>query len=145
MFIFIYSYNIYNIRKTKTMKRNTFGVQMSWWNSDKSDDSDNGVKIDWDAYDNINSNNNTPEDRGVIEVPAGSESVIYQDEDGNYYEVDIGELEDYDDEGEIEHSKSSSTTRRISTKSKKTAVAQKTTIQRYNNQIRYNVFRGHVR
>lgn len=141
MFIFIYSYNI---RKTKTMKRNTFGVQMSWWNSDKSDDSDNGAKIDWDAYNDLN-NNNTSEDRGVIEVPAGSESVIYQDEDGNYYEVDIGELEDYDDEGEIEHSKSSSATRRISTKSKKTAVAQKTTIQRYNNQIRYNVFRGHVR
>lgn len=117
---------------------------MSWWNSDKSDDSDNGAKIDWDAYNDLN-NNNTSEDRGVIEVPAGSESVIYQDEDGNYYEVDIGELEDYDDEGEIEHSKSSSATRRISTKSKKTAVAQKTTIQRYNNQIRYNVFRGHVR
>lgn len=126
------------------MKRNTFGVQMSWWNSDKIDDSDNGAKIDWDAYNDLN-NNNTSEDRGVIEVPAGSESVIYQDEDGNYYEVDIGELEDYDDEGEIEHSKSSSATRRISTKSKKTAVAQKTTIQRYNNQIRYNVFRGHVR
>lgn len=143
--MFIYSYNINNIRKNKKTKYNMFGMRMSWWGSNKDDDSDSGAKIDWDAYDNINSNNNTPEDRGVIEVPAGSESVIYQDEEGNYYEVDIGELEDYDDEGEIEHSKSSSATRRISTKSRKSAVAQKTTMQRYNNQIRYNVFRGHVR
>lgn len=141
MFVFAYSYNI---RKNKTMKRNTFGMQMSWWGGNKDDDSDSGVKIDWDAYDNLN-NSNTSEDRGVIEVPAGSESVIYQDEDGNYYEVDIGELEDYDDEGEIEHSKSSFATRRISTKSKKSAVTQKPTRQRYNNQMKYNAFRSHVR
>ncbi len=151
MFVFIYPYNIRNM-KTKKVGTQT-RMQMSWWgwgkddNNDdnKKDDSDGGAHIDWDTYDNINSNNNTPEDRGVIEVPAGSESVIYQDEDGNYYEIDIGELEDYDDEGEIEHSKSSAATRRISTKSKKSAVAQKTTMQRYNNQMRYNAFSSRVR
>ena len=122
-----------------------FGMQMSWWGGDKDDDSDSGIKIDWDAYNDLNGNNNTQEDRGVIEVPAGSESVIYQDEDGNYYEVDIGELEDYDDESEIEHSKSNSKPRRITAKSTKTKIAQKSMIQRYYNQIRHNAFRSYVR
>lgn len=50
------------------------------------------------------------DDRGVIEVPADAETVIYQDEDGQYYEVDIGELEEYDgDDGDITyHSKAKS-------------------------------------
>ena len=143
MYIFTYSYNI--MRKYKKPKRNMFGMQMSWWGGDKDDDSDSGIKIDWDAYNDLNGNNNTQEDRGVIEVPAGSESVIYQDEDGNYYEVDIGELEDYDDEGEIEHSKSNSKPRRITAKSTKTKIAQKSMIQRYYNQIRHNAFRSYVR
>lgn len=138
------------------MKHNTFGMQMSWWGWDKDDnnddnkkdDSGSGAHIDWDAYYDINSNNNnsnTPDDRGVIEVPAGSESVIYQDEDGNYYEVNIGELEEYDDEGEIKRSKSGSATNRINTKSKTTAVDQKSIVRQYHNQIRYNSFRGYAR
>ena len=143
MYIFTYSYNI--MRKYKKPKRNILGMQMSWWGGDKDDDSDSGVKIDWDAYNDLNSDNNTPEDRGVIEVPAGSESVIYQDEDGNYYEVDIGELEDYDDEGEIEHSKPSSKFGQIKAKSKKAKIARKPTIQSYRNQMRCNAFRSYVR
>lgn len=115
---------------------------MSWGSGNNSD---NGAKIDWDAYNDLNNNNNKSEDRGVIEVPAGSESVIYQDEEGNYYEISIGELEDYDDEGEIEHSKSSSTTKRITAKSKKTTNINKPILHQYTYQTRYNSFKNHIR
>jgi len=145
MFTFIIPYNL---RKTKTMKNDKFVMQMSWWGGKSdNDDSDRGAKIDWDAYDKINSNNNnssTSEDRGVIEVPAGSESVIYQDEEGNYYEVDIGELEEYDDDGEIEHSKSGSVINRITAK-KEGSVANKSMLRKYNTQLRYNSLRSHLR
>ena len=47
------------------------------------------------------------DDRGVIETSIDSETVIYQDEDGQYYEVSIDDLIEYDgDDGEITyHSK----------------------------------------
>lgn len=48
------------------------------------------------------------DDRGVIEVPADAQTVIYQDEDGQYYEVNIDELKEYDgDDGEITYHQSS--------------------------------------
>ena len=48
------------------------------------------------------------DDRGVIEIPATNDTVIYQDEEGQYYEVPVSDLIDYDgDDGEITyHSKS---------------------------------------
>lgn len=47
------------------------------------------------------------DDRGVIEIPASNDTVIYQDEEGQYYEVPVSDLIDYDgDDGEITyHSK----------------------------------------
>ncbi len=39
-----------------------------------------------------------------IEVPGGTESVTWTDEDGQTYEVDVGDLIDYDgDDGEIQY------------------------------------------
>lgn len=81
----------------------------------------------------------------MIEVPAGNESVIYQDEDGNYYEVDIGELEDYDDEGEIEYSKTGTLIKQIKTTPKKSTAISQSKKQQYNNQIRYNSLRNRIR
>lgn len=48
------------------------------------------------------------DERGVIEIPATNDTVIYQDEEGQYYEVPVSDLIDYDgDDGEITyHSKS---------------------------------------
>jgi len=48
------------------------------------------------------------DDRGVIEIPANNDTVIYQDEEGQYYEVPVSDLIEYDgDDGEITyHSKS---------------------------------------
>lgn len=47
------------------------------------------------------------DERGVIEIPATNDTVIYQDEEGQYYEVPVSDLIDYDgDDGEITyHSK----------------------------------------
>lgn len=47
------------------------------------------------------------DDRGVIEIPADNPTVIYQDEDGQYYEIPTSDLIEYDgDDGEITyHSK----------------------------------------
>lgn len=47
------------------------------------------------------------DDRGVIEIPATNDTVIYQDEEGQYYEVPVSDLIEYDgDDGEITyHSK----------------------------------------
>lgn len=47
------------------------------------------------------------DDRGVIEIPASNDTVIYQDEEGQYYEVPVSDLIEYDgDDGEITyHSK----------------------------------------
>ena len=47
-------------------------------------------------------------DRGEIEVPADSDTVYYPSEDGQWYEISIDELKDYDgDDGEITyHNKS---------------------------------------
>ena len=48
------------------------------------------------------------DDRGVIEIPASNDTVIYQDEEGQYYEIPTSDLIEYDgDDGEITyHSKS---------------------------------------
>lgn len=48
------------------------------------------------------------DERGVIEIPADNDTVIYQDEDGQYYEIPTSDLIEYDgDDGEITyHSKS---------------------------------------
>lgn len=132
----------HNIRKSKFINYDKNGLLMGWRNNNK-DNTDGGVKIDWDAYDDFNSNNQ--KDRGVIEVPAGNESVIYQDEDGNYYEVDIGELEDYDDEGEIEYSKTGTLIKQIKTAPKKSTAISQSKKQQYNNQIRYNSLRNRIR
>jgi len=47
------------------------------------------------------------DDRGVIEIPADNDTVIYQDEDGQYYEIPTSDLIEYDgNDGEITyHSK----------------------------------------
>lgn len=51
---------------------------------------------------NMKKNVDDIDERGVIEVPADAEVVIYQDETGQYYEVSIDELKEYDgDDGEI--------------------------------------------
>ena len=68
----------------------------------KKDDSDSGIRIDWDTYDRINTPDTEPEDRGVIEVPANAETIIYESPDGETYEIPISDLIDADDEGEIE-------------------------------------------
>ena len=45
-------------------------------------------------------------DDDYIEVPGGTESVTWTDEDGQSYEVDIGDLQEYDGEdGEIQYTK----------------------------------------
>ena len=45
-------------------------------------------------------------DDDYIEVPGGTESITWTDEDGQSYEVDIGDLQEYDgDDGEIEYTK----------------------------------------
>ncbi len=42
-----------------------------------------------------------------IEIPGGSDSVPYTDEEGNNYEIPLGDLIDYDgDDGEIQYTKS---------------------------------------
>ena len=48
------------------------------------------------------------DDRGVIETSIDNDTIYYQDEDGQYYEVDVDDLIEYDgDDGEITyHSKS---------------------------------------
>ncbi len=48
----------------------------------------------------ISDNTPTP-DRGYIEVPADRETVIYQDDAGQAYEININDLIDYDDDNEI--------------------------------------------
>lgn len=64
---------------------------------------DLSVSIDWDAYGSLNGLNEEPEDRGVIEAPANSETIIYESPDGETYEISISDLIDADDEGEIEY------------------------------------------
>ena len=44
-----------------------------------------------------------PEDRGVIEVPADAETVVYIDDEGQAYEISIDELIDADTDNEIEY------------------------------------------
>lgn len=47
-------------------------------------------------------------DDDYIEVPGGTESIVYTDDDGNKYEVSISDLQEYDgDDGEIKYTKSS--------------------------------------
>ncbi len=56
------------------------------------------------------------EDRGVIEVPIDNPTVIYQDTEGQYYEIDVDELLEYDDDKEITYgtkSKSNKNGRRM--------------------------------
>ena len=62
-----------------------------------------GIEVDWDAYDRLNNPNYEPEDRGTIEVPADSETVIYESPDGETYEIPISDLIDADTDGEIEY------------------------------------------
>lgn len=53
-------------------------------------------------------NKKESDNRGIIEVPADAQVVIYQDETGQYYEVNIDELKEYDgDDGEITYHNSS--------------------------------------
>lgn len=51
----------HNIRKSKFINYDKNGLLMGWRNNNK-DNTDGGVKIDWDAYDDFNSNNQ--KDRG---------------------------------------------------------------------------------
>lgn len=62
-----------------------------------------GVEVDWDAYGRLNNPDYEPEDRGTIEVPADSETVIYESPDGETYEISISDLIDADTDGEIEY------------------------------------------
>ena len=59
-------------------------------------------------YDSHGHNVDDIDDRGVIEIPASNDTVIYQDEEGQYYEIPTSDLIEYDgDDGEITyHSKS---------------------------------------
>ena len=70
-------------------------------NDNKSNSSNN---IDWDAYDQLNNDKQQdPEDRGVIEVPANAETIIYESPDGQQYEISISDLIEADDDNEIKY------------------------------------------
>lgn len=58
-------------------------------------------KFMFDSWSMDTSEWDEPEDSGVIEVPVDSETVIYQDDTGQYYEIEIDELIEYDDDKEI--------------------------------------------
>ena len=86
----------------------TTGYKMSWFNKDdegKGDRRGSGIYIDQDLYDRLNRINDTDknDDRGVIEVPASSETVIYESPEGDTYEIPISDLIDADDDHEIEY------------------------------------------
>ena len=54
-----------------------------------------------------NPNPNCSENDDYIEVPGGSDTVPYTDEDGNQYEIPLDDLIEYDgDDGEIQYTKS---------------------------------------
>lgn len=81
---------------TPTIHTSVLKYQMGWFNNDDSNNS--GVSIDWDTYEQING---LSEDRGIIEVPADSETVIYESPDGDVYEIPVSDLIDADDDNEI--------------------------------------------
>lgn len=72
---------IYNKKESNAVKYNNRFMFDSW-------------SIDTSEWDE-------PEDSGVIEVPVDSETVIYQDDTGQYYKIEIDELIEYDDDKEI--------------------------------------------
>ena len=71
--------------------------------NNKKDDGNSDIHIDWDTYDRINTPDTEPEDRGVIEVPANAETIIYESPNGETYEIPLSDLIDADDEGEIKY------------------------------------------
>ena len=104
------------VNKTKSrqlaLSVNQYGIKyhMGWLgifgsDEDKTDNQEDksGISIDWDAYDSINTPDKGHEDRGVIEVPANAETVIYESPDGSTYEIPISDLIDADDDHEIEY------------------------------------------
>ncbi len=80
----------------------TVKYHMGWFNNDKS-----GDRVDWDGFDQLNNPSPEPEDRGVIEAPANSETIIYEAPDGQTYEIPVDDLIEADDDNEIEYGSAS--------------------------------------
>lgn len=111
----IFPYLINTNKLTPSSRHTNIKYHMGWlgiFSSDDSDDNkdkkedetnDSGVSIDWDVYDRINNQDNDKQDRGVIEVPASSETIIYESPDGETYEISISDLIEADDDNEIEY------------------------------------------
>jgi len=86
MTTFKQSYTIKN--KQKFISNSTINQKIKYSCTDKNGNPEHNI-------DDIDS-------RGVIEIPVTNETVIYQDEEGQYYEVPVSDLIEYDgDDGEI--------------------------------------------
>lgn len=98
------------------LKKSTPIIEYHMGRFGRNDDS--GVEIDWDAYDRLNNPSYEPEDRGIIEVPANAETVIYESPDGETYEISISDLIEADDDNEIEYSSKNRSFSKINSKKK---------------------------
>lgn len=111
----IYFTKWYFPKKNNSIIPTNVKYNMSWFNNngnndtnDTNDTNDNksnsSNNIDWDAYDQLNNDKQQdPEDRGVIEVPANAETIIYESPDGQQYEISISDLIEADDDNEIKY------------------------------------------
>lgn len=108
----IFPYLLNTNKFTPCLRHTNVKYHMGWLGIFGSDNDENskddktnssGVSIDWDVYDRINNQDNEKQDRGVIEVPANAETVIYESPDGETYEIPISDLIEADDDNEIEY------------------------------------------
>lgn len=60
-------------------------------------------------------------DDDYIEIPGGSDTVPYTDDEGNEYEIPLDDLIEYDEDGEIEYTKGKSPKRKLHMKAKTAA------------------------
>lgn len=67
------------------------------------------------------STSSSSNDRGTIEVPIDNDTVIYQSEDGQYYEIDVDELIEADDDNEITYGSKARRAKAASARTAKTA------------------------
>lgn len=106
----------YNLKASKKIINKKLYLQEEEINDPISSDPDltvdiNEVVEENITYDNKSKYNKKPKmkcsDDDYIEVPGGTESITWTDDEGQSYEISISDLQEYDgDDGEIEYTKS---------------------------------------